>query len=239
MKRILFFFLAVLGVLLLTACDGYKPNPVGYNYVYKLTPEASQPAIVVPSDTSKSVPHLRSPGLGTTPTTFVAKYGAPLKTSQPPTIYIFQVGLDAFPKGSALVVSFDKGAVDDAPRAVQISFIAGNDHPTTYNQAQAIAEGFFPDDIGTPTTINKQDDGKKNCLTKGYTSDALAATFQAQNFTDASGSTAKPGTIAVSFFPLYLRNSFDGETLGSNGNSVTDMNIVSSVLVTLGTRPYC
>jgi hypothetical protein len=238
--------LACLGLLVVLAASAfvscgevYQTNPVGYNYLLNQGATTPQALHISPTAaaTVKAIPHLRSVGLGTTLASFSAKYGVPLASSQPPTLYVLQAGLDPFPDGSALVVSFDIGN-DTTPRALQISYVAGNAHPTTYAQAQAIAESFFPDDASGPTLINKQDTSdKKICLSKGYMSDTLATVFPPQDFTGPNGSIAKPGTVAVSFFPHYQRIA-DGED-HSTGADLDDPNIVSSILVTLGTKPYC
>lgn len=239
MKRIVFFGCLVLFLAIaFTACGGaYNDSPLGYDYALTQTAKMqSQSPVAIPTTTGQNVAHLREPGLGTSPASFATKYGKPLPTSQPPTMYIFKAGLDDFPNGSLLVISFDKGAVDDTPRAVQISWIAGDSHATTYNQAQAIAEGFFPDDTGKPGVLQKKDSSPYKCLVKGYQSDTLAKVFPKELFQASDGNVAKEGSIAVSFFPYYSRGTYGEDHTGfvdSNNDKV------SSVLITMGTRPYC
>ena len=45
-----------------------------------------------------------------------------------------------------MIVGFDRSSNDNAPRANEISFVAGDMHPTTDTQAETIAESFLPDD---------------------------------------------------------------------------------------------
>lgn len=233
MRKLLWLICLFVVMLSVTACGGpYKDNPLGYNHVRTLNSTAT--AIQVPSTTAQDVEHLRSPGLGSTPDTFAAAYGSPLPSSQPPTMYVFRAGLDDFPAGSILIVSFDKGKIDAAPRAVQISFVAGNSHPTTYNQAQAIAEGFFPDDTGQASVLQKNADYK--CLVKGYQSPTMAGVFPKEAFLAQDGGVAKEGSIAVSFFPLYPR---DGTGEDVYESATASEHEVSSVLIVLGSRPYC
>lgn len=242
-----FVFLACFLAFFLVGCgEVYQDNPLGYNFLIQDTPQAHGP-ISVPTFTAKIISGLRSVGIGSTPDTFVAKYGKPLPESQPPTLYVFQVSLDTFPAGSALVVTFDEGN-DNVPRATQISFVAGDNHPTTYAQAQAIAEAYLPTDTQGPSIINQQDDGKKVCESKGYMSATIANVFPAQDFAGTHGSIAKPGSVVVSFFPHYSRvdnvidpRGYSGAP-GENrelGGDIDNANIVSSVLITLGTKPLC
>jgi len=231
----------------LVACSGtsFKDNPVGYNHLLdqSLSPTPKAHTITVPqAKDATPVAHLRIVGLGTPPMSFVDKYGQPLPISQPPTQYVFQAGMEQFPQGSEVVASFDLGKNNTIPRAVQISFVAGNAHPTTYAQARAIAEGFLPDDLSPQTTVQKMNNTDK-CLVVSYTSATLAGLFPTQDFEGPDGGDlAKPGTVSVSFFPLLDRwTDNNGAPRGENQyvDSNADGNQVSSILITLGNKPYC
>ncbi len=141
-----------------------------------------------------------------------------------------------------MIVGFDRSDVDSLPRANEISYVAGDNHPTTDTQAETIAVSFLPDDAQGPTVLHPYDAHANTCLSEVYTSATLATVFPAQDFTDASGKIAKAGTITLSLFPHYAR-----------GNSTTDYpndthadrdapdqpDAVSSFLLTLGTKSYC
>jgi len=228
--------------IILSACKfttNHTLNPLGYNYVYsqfQATPEAGRAPVLVSQDAKATVyPHVRKPGIGNTLSTFVGQYGQPLSHSHPPTLYLFQAGVDAFPDGSILIVSMDLAKEGATPRATQISYVAGNAHPTTYEQAQAIAEGFLPDDTSLPTQVQAFNDDTDQCLAKSYNSSTLGTIFPPQDFLGMNGKLAKPGDVAVSFFP-HLDRSGAGEIVGEN---IDQTGIVSSVLVTLGSRPAC
>lgn len=250
MKRSFFTMAAIMLALLslaMAACSStsFKENPVGYNHLINqtLSPTPKAHTITVPT-TKDTTPmaHLRAIGMGTTPISFVGKYGQPLPISQPPTQYVFQTGLDPFPQGSEVVVSFDLGKDNTIPRAVQISFTAGNAHPTTYAQARAIAEGFLPDDLSAQTTVQTTNNTNQ-CQVVSYTSNTLAQLFPAQDFEGPNGGDlAKPGTVSVSFFPLLNRWTDSNGTPAGEDQIVdgkADGNQISSILITLGNKPYC
>ncbi|EFH82177.1 hypothetical protein [Ktedonobacter racemifer] len=202
--------------------------------------------MTVPADQEKDQPGVRTPGLGTLPATWAKKYGAPLAQSEAPTIYVFRGSMDTFPDGNGVIVSFDKGSIDQEPRAVQISFIAGNKHPTTLAQAQAIAQGFFPTDTSSPSIIQSYDPHENDfknsqCQALTYTSKTLAKLFPPQDFLDKQGGLAPAGSVTISFFPLYSRTdgTENNETASGGAAYPVDENQVSSILITLGTKTYC
>jgi hypothetical protein len=234
-------------VFFLTSCsaNAYQDNPVGYNFLFKLDSSSFTKTITPPADTTKAkvYAHVKDLGIGSTLAGFITKYGAPLKASQPPTMYVFRAStLDVFPKGSTIIVSLENGNQDMVPRVVQISYVAGDNHPTTYAQAQTIAESFLPDDIVGPSTINKFNGNTAVCLSKSYSSAALSTVFPAQDFTAADGSVAKAGTVVASFFPHFSHqdqyNNQQQEHTGSGYDPDTS-DTISSVLITPGTKPYC
>jgi hypothetical protein len=177
------------------------------------------------------------------PEAFVTQYGAPLSPSQPPTQIWFKATLDTFPAGSVLIVGYDRSSIDSAPRANEISYIAGDNHPTTLTQAETIAESFLPDDAQGPTLIHAYDAKANTCQSETFTSATLAALFPAQDFLDATGKPAKAGTVTLSLFPHYARStSASGgypEDIHVNGDTPDQPNAISSFLLTLGTKPYC
>ena len=92
----------------------------------------------------------------------------------------------------------------------------------------------MPDDTSPPVQINKQDPKRAICESKSYQSPALASLFPTQDFTGPNGNIAKPGSVVVSFYPHYP-HYIDGTEDKTYG--LDDPNIVSSVLVALGTKP--
>lgn len=232
-------------VLALAACnDTYKLNPLGYNYVVsqfgKSTPSArTTPPAVTPQ--ASPDPVLKHAGMGNTLDTFLTLYGAPLAISRPPTQYVFQTTVEAWPGGSVLVVDFENGAQDALPRAIQFSFVPGTNHPTTYEQAQALVEALLPSDITGPVTANQQNQDKRICLSKNYYSPILAQLFPAQDFIGQNGKIGKAGDVIVSFFPSLVESTFNNAPQGDIGGNdeIADPNTISSVLIALGDRPSC
>ncbi len=100
-----------------------------------------------------------------------------------------------------LVVDFENGAQDALPRAIQFSFVPGSNHPTTYEQAQALVEALLPSDITGPVTVNQQNQEKRICLSKSYHSPTLAKLFPPQDFISQNGKAGILGDVIVSFFP--------------------------------------
>lgn len=236
---------ALLLLFVLAACDQtYQTNPLGYNYAVDqfatATPSAHLPQ---PTLTPQQHPNplLKQAGMGNTIATFFAHYGAALSISHPPSQYVFQTTLEAWPGGSVMFVNFENGAQDLMPRAIQFSFVPGSDHPTTYEQAQAIAEALLPSDTTGPVVVNAQSQDKRVCLSKSYYSSTLAQLFPAQDFIGVNGKPGKPGDVIVSFFPsLQQGTSFNGPASDLGGNDEIDNpNTVGSVLVALGDRPSC
>lgn len=142
-----------------------------------------------------------------------------------------------------MIVGFDRSNVDSQARANEISYIAGDNHPTTNTQAETIAVSFLPDDAQGPTVLRSYDTHANTCLSEVYTSATLATVFPAQDFTDASGKIAKAGTMTLSLFPHYHRNStingYPDDSHADNGDGPDQPNAVSSFLLTLGTKSYC
>ena len=244
---ILFLALCLWLALTLAACDGDIPdNPLGYTFVGKTMQASGQKRTInlTPSH-AKTIAHLRPYGIGLPPEAFVSQYGAPLAPSQPPTQIWFKATLDSFPAGSVMIVAFDRSSVDSAPRATEISYIAGDNHPTTIAQAETIAESFLPDDTQGPVPTHKYDTHANTCQSETFTSATLATLFPPQDFLDASGKVAKAGTITLSLFPHYPRyNGSDANPpypndIHVNGTIPDQPNEVSSFLLTLGTKPYC
>ena len=238
------FLLGACLLLALAACDGnFADNPLGYSFVGKTFQPDQKRTVTVPPSQAKTIAHLRPYGVGLPPEAFTTQYGAPLAPSQPPTQLWFKATLDAFPMGSVMIVGFDRSSVDSAPRATEISYVAGDNHPTTITQAETIAESFLPDDTQGPTLINKYDAHANTCQSETFTSATLATLFPAQDFLDATGKTAKAGTVTVSFFPHYARSNtsnlaYPNDAHG-DGYEPDQPNAVSSFLLTLGTKPYC
>jgi hypothetical protein len=239
----LFLVLSFGLTLMLAACDGdIADNPLGYSFVGKTIQGSDQKrTIALTPSKAKSLAHLRPYGIGLPPETFVTQYGSPLAPSQPPTQLWFKATLDTFPTGSVMIVGFDRSSVDSAPRANEISYVAGDNHPTTLTQAETIAESFLPDDTQGPALVNKYDTHANTCQSETFTSATLATLFPAQDFLDASGKVAKAGTITLSLFPHYYRGSsttaYPSDT--HSGALPDQANAVSSFLLTLGTKPYC
>jgi hypothetical protein len=236
---LLFLVLGLWLLLTLAACDGdIADNPLGYTYVVK-TMQGSDQKKTVPVSPSRAKPvtHLRPYGIGLPPEAFVNQYGSPLAPSQPPTQLWFKATLDAFPAGSVMIVGFDRSSIDSAPRANEISYVAGDKHVTTITQAETIAESFLPDDAQGPTLINKYDTHANTCQSETFTSATLATLFPAQDFLDASGKVAKAGTVTLSLFPHY--NRAGGDDTHINGVMPDQPNAISTFLLTLGTKPYC
>jgi hypothetical protein len=175
----------------------------------------------------------------------VTQYGQPLAPSQPPTQIWFKATLDTFPAGSVLIAGFDRSSLDNAPRANEISYVAGDNHPTTDTQAETIAISFLPDDTTGPTSVQKYDGNANLCQSETYTSPTLAKLFPPQDFLDGNGNTAKAGTVTLSLFPHYDRSSSDGKpyeltkSAGYSGHPTDNSDNVSSFLLTLGTKAYC
>src|SRR5262249_11175313 len=144
-------------------------------------------------------------GIGLPPEAFTTQYGQPLSPSQPPTQLWYKATLDDFPGGSVMIVGFDRSSKDNVPRSNEISYVAGDKHPTTITQAETIAESFLPDDTQGPTVINRYNTDANTCQSEMYTSATLATLFPPQDFLDVSGKAAKPGTITLSLFPHYSR----------------------------------
>jgi hypothetical protein len=235
--------LALLGILLmiaLVACDGeFQDNPLGYTFVGSTLDKNQHRTITIPPSNASPVDHLRQYGVGLPPEAFVSQYGQALAPSQPPTQLWFKATLDDFPAGSVMIVGFDRSSKDGAPRANEISYVAGDKHPTTNTQAQTIAESFLPDDTQGPTVIHPYDVKANTCLSETYTSNTLAMLFSAQDFLDASGKIAKPGTITLSLFPHYPRSISPPSDTHTGPTTPDQPNDVSSFLLTLGTKPYC
>jgi hypothetical protein len=237
--------LAFLIIVFLTGCDNsFQDNALGYNFVGANYSNKTLTTQLAPSH-AKPVAHLRPYGIGLPPEAFVTQYGQPLVPSQPPTQFWFKASLDTFPSGSIMVVGFDRSSNDSAPRANEISFVAGDKHPTTDTQAETIAESFLPDDAQGPAVIHKYDAHANTCQSDTYTSATLATLFPAQDFIDTDGKVAKPGTITLSLFPHYTRYTANSSTpsphedISTMGTAPDQPNGVSSFLLTLGTKPYC
>jgi hypothetical protein len=242
-KRFLLFAPLFFLALLFAACDGdIQNNPLGYTFVASTLKPNAHSAIAVPPTHAKTIAHLRPYGVGLPPEAFVVQYGQPLAPSQPPTQFWFKATLDDFAKGSVMIVGFDRSSVDSTPRANEISYVAGDNHPTTITQAETIAESFLPDDTAGPVLINQYSTRANTCQSEYYTSATLATLFPPQDFLDATGKIAKPGTITLSLFPHYARNSYSDGSVSdthSGGTMPDQPNEVSSFLLTLGTKPYC
>jgi hypothetical protein len=168
-------------------------------------------------------------------------YGAPLAISRPPTQYVFQTTIEAWSGGSVLIVDFENGAQDVVPRAIQFSFVPGSNHPTTYEQAQALAEALLPSDITGPVVVNQQNQDKRVCLSKSYNSPVLAQLFPPQDFIGQNGKIGKPGDVVVSFFPSLNQDTVNNIPEGglSGDDQITNPNTIGSVLIALGDRPSC
>jgi hypothetical protein len=226
---------AIAIICLLSACDQkYADNPHGIAYLDTQTPTAKGPD--VPLAKTLLPPHIRPAGLGAPLTTFVQKYGAPKGGYSHPPLYAFQVGPDSYSNGgSILIVTIQND------RAIEFSYVAGNQHPMTYQEAQEIIAKLLPDDVTSPTLVHPADDSKKQCLVKAYQSDSLALLFQHQDFLASSGTDAKVGSITANFFPDLSSRTIYGQDSGSlNGDSIlANTTNVSSVLVNLGSKPAC
>jgi len=242
-KRLAFLLLTPLLVLLLVACDGdFQANPLGYSFVGQTLVNNQHRTVPVAPSHGKSITHLRPYGIGLLPDAFTAQYGQPLAPSQPPTQLWFKATLDDFPAGSVMIVGFDRSTADSQARANEISYVAGNTHPTTDTQAETIAVSFLPDDAQGPTILHPYSEHANTCLSEVYTSATLATLFPAQDFTDASGKLAKTGTITLSLFPHYGRSTTQEGYPEDNhpfGGGPDQPNAVSSFLLTLGTKSYC
>jgi hypothetical protein len=184
---------------------------------------------------------LKQAGMGNTIDTFFAHYGAALSISHSPAQYVFQATLEAWPGGSVMFVNFENGAQDMTPRAIQFSYVPGSDHPTTYEQAQAIAEALLPSDTTGPIIVNAQSQDKRVCLSKNYYSSTLAQLFPAQDFIGVNGKAGKPGDVIVSFFPSLEQNTALNGPMsdGAGDDQIDNTNTVGSVLIALGDRPSC
>lgn len=242
-KLVALTFVGLLLLLALAACDGnFQSNSLGYSFVGANFNTSQHKTITIPPSNAQPVDHLRDYGIGLPPEAFITQYGQALGPSQPPTQLWFKATLDDFPAGSVMIAGFDRSSKDNAPRANEISYVAGDKHPTTITQAETIAESFLPDDAQGPTVINKYDTKANTCQSETYTSATLATLFPSQDFLDASGKVAKPGTITLSLFPHYYRSVNNNGTPNDDHNDGVmpdDSNQVSSFLLTLGTKPYC
>jgi hypothetical protein len=243
--RKFFPLIAALSALLVlcTACDGnFQDNPLGYNFVGQTFDVSQHRTFTIPPSHAQQVAHLRPYGLGLPAENFIQQYGDPLAPSQPPTQIWFKATQDTFPNGSVMIVGFDRSSKDNAPRANEISYVAGDAHPTTDTQAETIAESFLPADSQGPVILRQYDAHANTCLSETYTSATLGTLFPAQDFLDASGKLAKQGTVTLSLFPHYTRYSGSPphESGHNDGDSPPDQtNAVSSFLLTLGMKPYC
>ena len=232
-------------LLILAACDQrYQINPLGYNYVASQlatpTPKASIPVpTVIPPKSAP--PNLKMAGMGNTLDTFLKHAGTLLSISHPPAQYVFQTTLDIWPGGSILIVNFENGKEDLIPRAIQFSFVPGTNHPTTYEQAQALAEALLPSDITGPVVVNQQNQDQRVCLSKSYSSTTLAQLFPPQDFVGVNGKLAKPGDVIVSFFPNLKQSGVYNEPQSdtSGNDQIDNANTIGSVLIALGDRPAC
>lgn len=246
-SRVLLVVVSLWALLTLAACDGdINDNPLGYTFVGKTFQADQKRNIPIAPSQAKTIAHLRPYGLGLPPEAFVTQYGAPLAPSQPPTQIWFKATLDVFPAGSVMIVGFDRSSVDSAPRANEISYVAGDNHPTTITQAETIAESFLPDDTQGPSVLNKLDTTANTCQSATFVSATLAGLFPAQDFLDPSGKPVKAGTITLSLFPYYHRYSGleTYATLNYPNDHHSDAlpeqpNAISSFLLTLGSKPYC
>ncbi len=226
-------FIAML--CLLSACNQqYTDNPHGIAYLDAQTPTAKGPS--VSSGESNLPVHIQAAGLGAPLQSFVQRYGLPKGGYSHPPLYAFQVGPDSYPDGgSLLIVTIQNN------RAIEFSYVAGRNHPMTYQEAQEIIARLLPDDVTGPTLIHPADDNKKQCLVKAYQSQALAKLFQTQDFLAVTGADARSGTITANFFPdLSSRNinGQDGDSFTGDSELANTTN-ASSILVNLGTRPAC
>jgi hypothetical protein len=230
-------------VLALAACDGnFQENPLGYSFVGKNSSNNLHHPVPLTPSHAATIPHLRPYGLGLPPDAFAKQYGPSLSPSQPPTQYWFQATLDAFPGGSVMIVGFDRSSSDSLPRATELSYVAGDHHPTTVTQAATLAESFLPDDAKGPSVLHLYDAHANTCLSETYSSTTLASFFPAQDFLDQNGKLAKAGTVTLSLFPHYPRST---DSFGNPSDTHVDSdtpdqpNAVSSFLLTLGTKSYC
>ncbi len=216
---------ALLLPAVLCACDGdsIALNSLGYNYIASNYQAKKSQPVTIPSSSAKQVNGLKPYGIGLPPESFQLVYGNPLGPSQPPTQYWFRATLDDFPAGSVAIVGFDRSSLDSAPRANQISYVAGNRHRTTVTQAETIAVSYLPADTQGPTPISKYDAHAQRCQSEYLTSATLAKLFPPQDFQDADGKAAKAGTVTLSLFPLYDRSTASGnepyESRGLSGLS--------------------
>jgi hypothetical protein len=144
-----------------------------------------------------------------------------------------------------MIVGFDRSSFDNAPRANEISYVAGDNHPTTDTQAETIAVSFLPDDTTGPTNVHHYDNNNDTCQSETYTSATLAKLFPPQDFLDSNGNLAKAGTVTLSLFPHYQRfnNGHPSEVSHGTGSSSDESpdrpDNISSFLLVLGTKPYC
>lgn len=234
-------------IILLTGCSvppTYRVNPLGYGYAYDQM-SSPTPHVTLPTVTplSNNDPLLKQAGLGNTVDTFDAKYTA-LVISHPLSLYAFQQSLDSWPGGSILFVSFENGAQDRIPRAVQISLVPGLNHPTTYAQAEAFAQSLFPSDRTGPVTVQALDTTAGKCLAMVWNSMDLSKLFPPEDFlAGTSGKLGKPGDVVISFFPHVKYGSDHPDlTQGNDGygsDTIDDPNIIGSLLISLGDSPAC
>lgn len=243
-------FLAML--VLLVGCSTpptYGVNPLGYGYAYDQFASPTPRSVPIPTVTPvKSVdPLLKQAGLGNTLDGFLVKYTV-LSISRPPSLYAFAQSLDAWPGGSVLFVSFENGTQDRIPRAVQFSLVPGTNHPTTYAQAEAFAQGLLPDDRTGPITAQALNTTTGKCLAMVWNSADLAKIFPPEDFLSGTGGKlGKPGDVVVSFFPHVTYNNTGSyatpdQTLGQtgiNGDTIDNPDIIGSLLIELGDSPAC